>query len=99
MAKGQEAKERVIKKIAEAFGADYVGEYDKKIYVWSMEDGAKKQVALSLTCPSTPVGTVTTTGFDFENMTPTVAPSTFTPAEITQEEAETLEAMMKRLGL
>lgn len=101
MAVGQEAKDRVIQRIAEAFGEDYVGEYDKKIYVWSQENGAKKQVAISLTCPKEPVGEVkpTSGGLDFESMDAVVAPAAFSPAEVTPEETETLEAMMKRLGL
>ena len=41
MAKGTIAKEDVAKKIAAAFGADYLGEYDKKYYVYGMENGEK----------------------------------------------------------
>ena len=33
MAKGANAKLAVINKLAEAFGSDYIGEYDKKQYV------------------------------------------------------------------
>ena len=33
MAKGQEAKNLVAQRIQAAFGADYIGEYDKKYYV------------------------------------------------------------------
>ena len=32
-AKGSIAKAEVVKKIAETFGQDFLGEYDKKIYV------------------------------------------------------------------
>ena len=39
MAKGAEAKANVVKKIQAAFGADFVGEYDKKVYVWAQEIG------------------------------------------------------------
>ena len=55
MARGQEAKNYVAKKLAEAFGADYIGEIDKKYYVWSKENGERVQVAISMTCPKTPV--------------------------------------------
>lgn len=41
MARGAEAKNKVIEKIQSAFGADYIGEVDKKIYVWSKENGEK----------------------------------------------------------
>ena len=51
MAKGTIGKQNVINKIKQAFGADYIGEYDKKIYVWTTENGERIQIALSLTCP------------------------------------------------
>ena len=35
MAKGANAKNAVINKIAMAFGTDYIGEIDKKVYVWA----------------------------------------------------------------
>ena len=41
--KGALAKEAVAKKIAEAFGSDYIGESDKKLYVWGDENGEKIQ--------------------------------------------------------
>lgn len=41
MAKGAIAKEAVAKKIAQIFGADFVGEFDKKLYVWAEENGEK----------------------------------------------------------
>ena len=37
-AKGTTAKINVQNKIALAFGSDYIGEVDKKIYVWA-DDG------------------------------------------------------------
>ena len=40
-AKGTIAKQAVIDKIAAALGEDFIGEYDKKIYVWSKENGEK----------------------------------------------------------
>ena len=60
MAKGNIAKDKVIEKIAQAFGQNWIGIYDKKAYVWSEENGEKIQVALSLTCPKVPVGAVDT---------------------------------------
>ena len=50
MAKGAIGKQNVIKKIQTAFGADFIGEYDKKIYVYTQENGERIQIALSLTC-------------------------------------------------
>ena len=58
MAKGSEAKEYVIRKIKETFGEDFVGEQDKKIYVWGQEGGEKVQIAISLTCPKNPIGSL-----------------------------------------
>ena len=37
MAKGTIAKQAVIAKLADAFGKDFIGEHDKKIYVWTPE--------------------------------------------------------------
>ena len=39
MARGAEAKTRVIDAIREAFGNDFIGEIDKKVYVWAQEGG------------------------------------------------------------
>ena len=106
MAKGQEAKDRVVKKIQEIFGADFIGEIDKKVYVYSQEKGEKVQVAISLTCPKVPVDVSGTPipnfsgGLDFENMSvATVAPTEFVPAEISEEEQQTIADLMARLGL
>ena len=56
MAKGATAKVNVENKIREAFGADFVGNVDKKLYVWADEGGEKVQICLSMTCPKVPVG-------------------------------------------
>jgi hypothetical protein len=53
--KGTAAKSLVENKIKEAFGADFIGIVDKKIYVWSQEGGEKVQVCLALTCPKVPI--------------------------------------------
>lgn len=109
-AKGTIAKNEVIKKIAQAFGTDFIGEYDKKIYVWGQENGEKVQVALSLTCPKVQVNVVnpavdlnfgnSSAEIDFENMgAPVVAQSTFAPAEVTEEELQNINELMARLGL
>ena len=106
MAKGQIAKDLVEKKIQAAFGADYVGTFDKKIYVTALENGEKVQIAISLTCPKVPVvvdNTVQIGDFNFEDPTPAVvttnATGTFIPAEISDEERKNVADLMKRLGL
>ena len=105
--KGALAKEVVAKKIAEAFGADYVGEVDKKLYVWSQENGEKIQIAIAMTCPKNPVGDVpvmdfsTDTGdFDFSGDASAATPPTvFQPAATTAEEKANIASLMEKLGL
>lgn len=101
-AKGAEAKRKVIDKIQTAFGADFIGEYDKKYYVWSQENGQKIQVAITLTCPKNPVGEVNLSGnLDFTDSkeNSVIAPTKFEPAQITKEEQDTIEKLMKELNL
>lgn len=104
MAKGAIAKAEVTKKIAAAFGANYLGEFDKKIYITAMENGETIQVAISLTCPKVPVvvnNTVQIGDFNFEEPTTitTTAATSFTPAEFSDEERDNVAALMERLGL
>lgn len=104
MAKGAIAKQNVINKIKAAFGADYIGEYDKKIYVWAQENGERIQIALSLTCPKVQVAVANTpvTGdFNFEDDAPStvVAAGAFQPADITPEERARVNDLMEKLGL
>lgn len=100
MARGADAKNEVIKKLQSAFGADYIGEVDKKIYVWSKENGEKMQIAISLTCPKVPLELVPSGDHNFEDDTPAVyAPATFEPAEITEEERDNILNLMEKLGL
>lgn len=104
MAKGTIAKQAVINKIQSAFGADFIGEYDKKIYVWGQENGERVQIAISLTCPKVPVAVsaASPTGdLNFEDDTPNavVAAGAFQPAEITDEERQTVADLMAKLGL
>lgn len=97
MARGNDAKNEVIKRLQEAFGADYIGEVDKKHYVWANENGEKLQIAIALTCPKTFVEAAipASNKLDFSSATPVSAP----PAEITEEEKKRLEDLMKKLGL
>lgn len=98
MARGNIAKEKVTKKIIEVFEKDFITETDKKLYLWADDGGEKVQIAISMTCPKNPVGEVpvmTTSDSAFEV---SAAPAP-TNVEITAEETETLEALMKKLGL
>ena len=103
MARGANGKIEVENKIKEAFGADYIGTYDKKLYVWA-DDGAEKvQIAISLTCPKNPVGATAPQklvsldgqGYDFtvENIP---VPASI---EFSEEEKNTIDELMKALDL
>ena len=103
MAKGAQAKAAIGQKLQTLFGADYVGESGGKHYVWENDGGEKVQIAISLTCPKNPIGTVDMSsafggGLDFE-AEPVVAQTKFEPAEITPEETKNLADLMASLGL
>lgn len=104
MAKGAIAKQEVIEKIASAFGEDFIGEVDKKIYVWSEENGERVQVAIALTCPKVPVNignsmpTNDLGDWDFSDDAVTT-PTPIERAEITPEEKAKVADLMSRLGL
>lgn len=101
MAKGAIAKENVIKTIAKAFGTNYVGEFDKKLYVWADDGGERVQVSIALTCPKVYRG-VEETGeavLNFDEPAAADAPAGFKPAEITKEEEETLADLIAKYGL
>lgn len=101
-ARGTNAKLEVTKKIQEAFGENFVGEIDKKLYVWANDGGEKVQIAITLTCPKTFVGEVRTAqsdgGWDFEAPPQTVE-TTPDPAEFSDKEKENIANLMARLGL
>ena len=104
MARGNDAKEYVVNKMAEAFGDAWIGEYSKKYYVWSQENGERVQIAISLTCPKVPVevSNASATGdFKFEDDSPNVvvAAGGYQPAEITEDERDKVRDLMKSLGL
>lgn len=102
MAKGNEAKKNLIDKLIAAVGpAAYLGEYDKKYYFWSEENGEQIQVAIAMTCPKNPVVAVESNELNFEdiNKGKEVYPAKFEPAEITQEEKDKVAELMKKLGL
>ena len=107
MARGSNAKQLVVNKLAEVFGEDFIGEHDKKYYVWANDGGERVQIAISLTCPKTFIevaaGLAEPDGdWDFTDDAPktaTIAVSNAAPAEITQDEINNIEAMMARLGL
>lgn len=101
-AKGSIAKIEVENKIKEAFGSDFAGVADKKIYVWADDGGERVQIAISMTCPkiyigdfaeTSPVIAKTGGGIDFEAQVPQKV------TEVTQEELDRISEMMNKLGL
>lgn len=103
MAKGALAKEALIKRFATAVGNDYCGELDKKYYFWSVENGERVQIAVSMTCPKTPIefqGHSGDLNFDDEDggggggSAPAAS-----PVAMSEDEAATLERLMKELDL
>lgn len=103
MAKGAQAKIYIGNKLKEIFKEDYVGENGGKHYVYADDGGEKVQIAISLTCPKTPIGTVDMSsafgdGMDFE-AAPVIAQTKFEPAEITDQEKQNIADMMAALGL
>ena len=104
MAKGTIGKQQVADKIKAAFGQDWIGEYDKKYYVWATENGERIQIAISMTCPKVQVEVAATApggDFNFEDDAPAapVVATGFVPAEINDEERNNIIEMMKALGL
>jgi hypothetical protein len=93
MPRGTEAKEFVINKLKEAFGSDYIGEVDKKYYVWAKEGGEKIQVALTLTCPKNSVSAPNPNDWS------TPSPQEERPKEISKEEEANIAALLERLNL
>lgn len=102
--KGAVAKEKIAKKIAEIFGPNFIGEFDKKLYVWSEENGEKVQVAITMTCPKNPVGEINFkaeigNSLNFEDMSAAPVFKSTEPAEITDQERENIANLMAKLGL
>lgn len=106
MARGANAKVEVIKKIGEAFGSDFIGEVDKKVYVWANDGKERVQIALALTCPKTfvdaedknPMAAEAKEDFDWSSDAVT-QPEPMKKAEITEEEQKRIAELMEQLGL
>lgn len=89
MSRGNTAKQAVENKIKEAFGSDFVGVFDKKIYVYADDGGERVQVALTMTCPKVFVG----------DDIPVETPDVFKPADISDDEQQNIKELMAKLGL
>lgn len=103
MARGNIAKQNIADKIKTTFGQDFIGEVDKKLYIWADDGGERVQIAISMTCPKTMIETIDTnklsynTGRNFESEDiVAVAPE---KVEISDKEREDVRNLMQRLGL
>ena len=98
------AKEYIGKKLAEVFGSDYVGENDKKHYIYGKGEGGEPVlIALSMTCPKvSPFATgevATSMDWSDEALIQGHHAVTMPAVEISEEEKQTIADMMARLGL
>lgn len=93
MAKGNVAKEVVVEKIKEAFGADFLGVQDKKVYVRAKESGEYVQIAISMTCPKSPV--------DFGEISeePAEARPVAEFKELSSDDKEKIRELKEKLGI
>lgn len=103
MARGTQAKSKVEQIISTAFKDNFLGVYDKKLYVQAEENGEMVQIAISLTCPKTPV-VVSDKPLNFDDKLnfedgATVIPHPQIQSEISDEERQTVKELMERLGL
>lgn len=103
MAKGSIAKDNLIKRFATAVGDDYIGASDdgKKFYFWSIENGEKMQVCISLTVPKTPIacGNVNNGKLEFGDNPDSGVVVPQKMKEMDESEAAILARLKEELGL
>ena len=97
MKRGEEARAKVYENIREAFGENFVGVFDKKIYVWAEEGSEKIQFSITITMPKNPM---------VSNSNPTSGSEvSVTPEEPSRkmdyspEEEEKIKKLMEELDL
>lgn len=107
MARGANAKIQVENIIKEAFGENFAGIADKKLYVWADDGGEKVQIAITMTCPKTNVdfgdnagsfieaGPATGIVGSYVGKRVTIEPI----VEMTPEEQENIATLIAKLGL
>ena len=98
MARGQTAKLEVENIIRNAFGKNFLGIADKKIYVQADDGGEMVNIAISMTCPKTPfiAGGSEPSAFGNGNF---AQPDVFQPVEITSEELDNVRKLIKEFDL
>ena len=99
MAKGAQAKINVQNKIANAFGEDWIGEINKKLYVWADDGGERVQISIALTCPKILVDAPDKNFVPDNDWSDDGTAPTTPKAEITEEEKQNIADLMARLGL
>ena len=101
MAKGNNAKQQVENIIRDAFGKNFLGIAEKKIYVKADDgNGEMVDIAITLTCPKVPFSSGNVEGgLDFNNMPAQGTATEFVPAEITPEETANIKKLIEKLGL
>ncbi len=108
MAKGIEAKQYIISKLKETFGADYLGENGGKYYVVAPDGESNIQMAITITCPAKEVifpdpNTATDRdggAFSLNNPPPPATnSSTLGNGEMGEEEIERIKKLLDELGL
>ena len=95
-ARGTVAKQEVTEKLREVFGDNFIGEHEKKIYVWANDGGDRVQIAITLTCPKVQIETGEVSA-DSDSAFPTTASAQ--SIEFTDQEKKNLEDLMARLNL
>lgn len=99
--KGAQARERVIKTIQQAFGENFIGINDKKLYVnQSEDDGAIYQFAIAITMPKNRIEKYSSNAIP-ENVVGEVDPTVVEPKKdvISQEEIDIVDQLLKDLGI
>ena len=96
-ARGTIAKEKVVQVIAEAFGSNYLGEFDKKFYVQTEENGEIIQIAIALTCPKNPSAAIPKE--EVEEKDAGLYSPIANNSVITKEELENIDKLIKYFDL
>lgn len=104
MARGANAKVEVANILKQAFGTSYIGEFDKKYYVWANDGGEQVQISIALTCPKNPVGesmptNATTKEAIAVNPWDKAEATVVSQTTITQEEKDNIERLKKFFDL
>lgn len=94
MARGSLAKERVMNRIREIYGNDYVGTENNKLYVYEDDGGERVQIAISCVCPKEGLTRKATAEEIKENKNPNVR-----HLNIDEKERQEVLDLMARLGL